>query len=86
MPRGRPTGGTRRHQASVGFHILEGFCFGFWLSPDRRRGWIADQREAAQGSNFSCSLFYLETAEELAFGALHLERGFGVGLQLSEAL
>jgi len=38
----------------------------------------------APASGVSCGLSSLQAGEELALGALHGQRGFGVGLQLGE--
>jgi hypothetical protein len=51
----------------------------------RASGRFADQREA-RGCNGLCGPFRLHPLEEFAFGALHSESGFGVGLELSEAI
>ena len=45
----------------------------------------ADQREAPEGGQ-SCSVFPSESSEKLAFGLLHGQRRFGIGLQLREML
>lgn len=69
-------------------HPPKGMVFpsqkGFCICPEKGMLPVADQREARLCC--SCSVFSLHLAEQLAFGLLHGQRGFGIGLRIGQLL
>jgi hypothetical protein len=81
----RPTSGRRAEPPNcrcVSF-LRKVLFFAFGV-PDRNTRSIADQREARVEPLRAA--FRLDPLEEFALGTLHGEGGFGVGLELSEAI
>src|SRR5208337_3744484 len=81
MPGADQREARRGRKLFLGFSSEEGFGFAC------RTGCAADRRPTGGAcSGVSGGACPLEAGEELAFGALHGQRGFGIGLGLGEAL